>query len=306
MTNLMSVEDQDKINQYKQQYDIAKANNDTQGMEAAHAGAEEIRSRYGFSGGVDGSQIIKQQSTPVLTLGGAQESSTVPPAEDGLGKMVKDAASRTTIAETDPVTAAQIDQLKSQVEQQKLATQNANKDLYRQYRIGQEKLEDQLVGIGLSTTGIGEKVQAQLAADWISGVNANQIRGQAAEDDLAYRIQLAELQARQEAEARRRLEAEQRAATLAQYGDFSGYYDLGYTAEQVAQMEQAYAQANAPAVEEAQIYQGLSDYALTLLNLYQANPAYDIQAGLQDALAAGLITQMDYIAALQTAAGMAV
>ena len=71
-------------------------------------------------------------------------------------------------------------------------------------------------------------------------------------------------------------------------------------------MERAYAEANAPAAPSAEPYQGLSDYAMTLLNLYQANPAYNIQGGLQDALDAGLITQLDYIAALQTAAGMAV
>ena len=313
MTRQLSAADQERVNQYKQQYDTAKANNDPQGMAAAHASAEAIRSNYGYSGGVDGSQYITLQSGPSLKLDGDGASNPAPSNEDGLSKMVEDARIQTDMMQStgrsndiDPATQAQIDQLKTQVEQERLATQNANKELYRQYRVEQEKLDDQLVGMGLGTTGISGKMQAQLAADWISGVNANQIKGQSAEDDLEYQMQIAELQARQQAEERRLAEAQQKAATLAQYGDFSGYYDLGYTAEQVAQMEQAYAQANAPATPSSEPYQGLSDYAMTLLNLYQANPAYNIQGGLQDALDAGLITQMDYIAAIQTAAGMAV
>lgn len=313
MTRQLSAADQERVNQYKQQYDTAKANNDPQGMAAAHASAEAIRSNYGYSGGVDGSQYIALQSGPSLKLDGDGAGNAAASNEDGLSKMVEDARIQTDMMQStgrsndiDPATQAQIDRLKTQVEQERLATQNANKELYRQYRIEQEKLDDQLVGMGLGTTGIGGKMQAQLAADWISGANANQIKGQSAEDDLEYQMQIAELQARQQAEERRLAEAQQKAATLAQYGDFSGYYSLGYTADQVAQMERAYAEANAPAAPSAEPYQGLSDYAMTLLNLYQANPAYNIQGGLQDALDAGLITQLDFIAALQTAAGMAV
>ena len=47
---------QDQIQQYKQQYDAAKAAGDKAGMDAAHAAAEQVRAQYGYSGGADGSQ----------------------------------------------------------------------------------------------------------------------------------------------------------------------------------------------------------------------------------------------------------
>ena len=98
----------------------------------------------------------------------------------------------------------------------------------------------------------------------------------------------------------RRKEQLQKAETLAQYGDFSGYADLGYTAEQIQSMKDAWNKANTP----DNSYGGLSPYAQTLLSVYQANPAYDITSELQAALEAGLITQQDQLAALQAAAGM--
>ena len=202
----------------------------------------------------------------------------------------------------DPATQAKIDQLQMQLERQQSAAEAANRDLYRQYRLGQERLEDQLVGAGLNTSGVSEKVQAQLTADYLSGMNQNRQQTRTAEEDAAYQIEMARLMALQEREAQRKAEAQQKAATLAQYGDFSGYGELGYTPQQIAGMKQAYDAENAPDTG----YKGLSDYAQTLLGLYQANPGYDIKRGLQQALDSGLISQQDYIAALQTAAGMAV
>ena len=202
----------------------------------------------------------------------------------------------------DPATQAKIDQLQLQLQRQQSAAEAANRDLYRQYRLGQERLEDQLVGAGLNTSGVSEKVQAQLTADYLSGMNQNRQQTRTAEEDAAYQIEMARLMALQEREAQRKAEAQQKAATLAQYGDFSGYGELGYTPQQIAGMKQAYDAENAPDTG----YKGLSDYAQTLLGLYQANPGYDIKRGLQQALDGGLISQQDYIAALQTAAGMAV
>ena len=219
-----------------------------------------------------------------------------------LNRKQKAEAEAEAASRLDPVTQAQIDQLQLQLERQQSAAEAANRDLYRQYRLGQERLEDQLVGAGLNTSGVSEKVQAQLTADYLSGMNQNRQQTRTAEEDAAYQIEMAQLMALQEAEAQRKAEAQQKAATLAQYGDFSGYAELGYTPAQIAGMQQAYAAENAPDTA----YKGLSDYAQTLLGLYQANPGYDIKRGLQQALDGGLISQQDYIAALQTAAGMAV
>ena len=219
-----------------------------------------------------------------------------------LNRKQKAEAEAEAASRLDPVTQAQIDQLQLQLERQQSAAEAANRDLYRQYRLGQERLEDQLVGAGLNTSGVSEKVQAQLTADYLSGMNQNRQQTRTAEEDAAYQIEMAQLMALQEAEAQRKAEAQQKAATLAQYGDFSGYAELGYTPAQIAGMQQVYAAENAPDTA----YKGLSDYAQTLLGLYQAHPGYDIKRGLQQALDGGLISQQDYIAALQTAAGMAV
>lgn len=220
----------------------------------------------------------------------------------GLDLNRKRKAEQEAANQIDPATQRQIDQLQLQLEREQSAIESANRELYRQYRQGQEQLKEQLVGAGLNTSGVSEKAQAQLTAEYLSGMNTNQQQGRMAEEDVAYQIQSARLQAQQEAQRQAQAEAQQRAATLAQYGDFSGYRELGYTADQIAGMEAAYAQQNA--VDNR--YKGLSDYALTLLDLYRANPGYDIRSGLQQALDNGLISQQDYLAALQTAAGMTV
>lgn len=52
----MSQSDLAAINSLKQAYEAAKVRGDTAGMEAAHAQAEAIRAKYGYSGGIDGSE----------------------------------------------------------------------------------------------------------------------------------------------------------------------------------------------------------------------------------------------------------
>lgn len=47
---------QTQINNYKQQYNDAMARGDEEGMRLAHADAEAIRKKYGYSGGDDGSE----------------------------------------------------------------------------------------------------------------------------------------------------------------------------------------------------------------------------------------------------------
>lgn len=204
--------------------------------------------------------------------------------------------------EIDALTQAQIDQTKLALQRQQSATESANRELYREYRKGQEQLEDQLVGAGVNASGVSEKLQAQLTAEWLEAMNRNLQQARTAEEDAAYQIQLAKLQALKEREAEAKAAAQQKAQVLAQYGDFSGYAEMGYTPAQIAQMEAVYASQNAANTT----YQGLSNYAQTLLSLYHANPGYDIKRGLQQALDGGLISQQDYIAGLQTAAGMAV
>ncbi len=51
---ILSPENYAKVQEYKAQYDAAKAAGDTAGMEAAHQSAEQIRNAAGYSGGVNG------------------------------------------------------------------------------------------------------------------------------------------------------------------------------------------------------------------------------------------------------------
>ena len=53
--NGMSPEDMAALEAYGKAWNDAKAKNDQKGMDAAHAGAEAIRAKYGYSGGADGS-----------------------------------------------------------------------------------------------------------------------------------------------------------------------------------------------------------------------------------------------------------
>lgn len=102
------------------------------------------------------------------------------------------------------------------------------------------------------------------------------------------------------ADAMKEQQARQKAETLAQYGDFSGYSELGYSPAQVGGMKAAYDRENPK--EEA--FEGLGKYAQSLLDLYGGNANFDIAAGLQEALQNGLISQQDYRAAMIASRGV--
>lgn len=102
------------------------------------------------------------------------------------------------------------------------------------------------------------------------------------------------------ADAMKEQQARQKAETLAQYGDFSGYSELGYSPAQVGGMKAAYDRENPK--EEA--FEGLGKYAQSLLDLYGGNAGFDIAAGLQEALQNGLISQQDYRAAMIASRGV--
>lgn len=59
----LSQSDNDAIKSAQKAYNEAKAKGDTVGMEKAHAAAEAIRNKNGYSGGVDGSQVIQNSNT---------------------------------------------------------------------------------------------------------------------------------------------------------------------------------------------------------------------------------------------------
>lgn len=102
------------------------------------------------------------------------------------------------------------------------------------------------------------------------------------------------------ADAMKEQQARAKAETLARYGDFSGYSELGYDAGQVGNMQAAFQREQ----QAADTFEGLSGYARTLLDLYGENAAFDIGTNLQEALDNGLITKRDYTAALIASRGI--
>lgn len=70
----VSADDQKKIDAFGEQWQAAQAAGDKAGMDAAHKGAEEIRARYGYSGGGDGSGRYDLEKT-IPSAGGSSSTS---------------------------------------------------------------------------------------------------------------------------------------------------------------------------------------------------------------------------------------
>ncbi|GHV18404.1 hypothetical protein FACS18949_14280 [Clostridia bacterium] len=62
--------DYNAVKDFGKQWSAANAAGDKAGMEAAHQGAEAIRSKYAYSGGTDGSQLLASATPPKTTSGG--------------------------------------------------------------------------------------------------------------------------------------------------------------------------------------------------------------------------------------------
>ena len=69
----VSADDQKKIDAFGEQWQAAQAAGDKAGMDAAHKGAEEIRARYGYSGGGDGSGRYDLEKT-IPSAGGSSST----------------------------------------------------------------------------------------------------------------------------------------------------------------------------------------------------------------------------------------
>lgn len=96
--------DRDKIADAQKKYNEAKAKGDTQGMADAHAEAESVRNKYGYSGGSDGSEYIATSKNNTKTLNDnikatgkaadtvADSADVVSDAGDKAASTIKDAA----------------------------------------------------------------------------------------------------------------------------------------------------------------------------------------------------------------------
>ena len=138
---------------------------------------------------------------------------------------------------------------------------NLNKQLYRDYMESLRTLPQEMAARGYSG-GMSESARLGLDTAYGERLNENEaarlaaiakLREQGA--DAEYQANAARDQANAQAQqnlyanlanllAQQQQEKAQRAENMAQYGDFSGYLDLGYTEDEIAKMKKAWIAAN--------------------------------------------------------------
>lgn len=151
-------------------------------------------------------------------------------------------------------TQQQIDALKS-------GYQGTNRQLYRDYMEHRRTLPQEMAARGYSG-GMSESSMLRLRNSYEEGLNENERAriGQEAGANAALAQQLYEAQARKSAadqqanqqrlgyltalQEQQYQDLQQRAATLASAGDFSGYQDLGYSSEEISYLEDIWARQN--------------------------------------------------------------
>lgn len=139
--------------------------------------------------------------------------------------------------------------------------QGTNRQLYRDYMQHQRTLPQEMAARGYSG-GLSESAQLRLRNSYEEGLNENE-RARLAQENSAnaklaqqlYEAQATATAANQQANKQRLgyltqlqeqmyQDQQQRAATLASAGDFSGYRDLGYSDDQVSYLESIWARQN--------------------------------------------------------------
>lgn len=196
---VMSDIDNQRITQYQNAYNAAKASGDKAGMEAAHKGAEAIRASYGYSGGADGSQQValsnsavpaaqslaqsvaptqyKYADVPATNLYGdylKQVQNQAQQAQQKYAQMAQAAGTayanilNGTIAANNAAAAQQIARYNTQKQQAQQAYDANARQAYVAYMQGQQRLPQMLAASGL-TGGATETANLNL----INGYNTN-------------------------------------------------------------------------------------------------------------------------------------
>ena len=200
---------------------------------------------------------------------------------------------------SDANTAAAVAALEAQVEKTRASYANMNRGVGASAKEGAGQIESRLQSAGLDRP-MTETAGMMLKSAAGNAIASNQEAQRLGEIGAVNNIRYLAGAGQKQADELQKQKAEQKAATLAQYGDFSGYGELGYSPAQVQGMKAAYdAENNKP-----EDYAGLGNYAQTLLDLYAGNANFNIEEGLQQALQNGLITDRDYQAALIASRGV--
>ena len=200
---------------------------------------------------------------------------------------------------SDANTAAAVAALEAQVNKTRASYANMNRDANAAAKEGAGMIEGRMQRAGLERP-VTDTAGLMLKSAAGNAIASNREQQRLGEIQSANNIRFVAGAGQENADKLRKQQAQQKAETLAQYGDFSGYGELGYAPEQVQGMKAAYdAEKNKP-----EDYKGLGSYAETLLDLYATNAGFDVESGLRQALENGLITERDYQAALIAANGI--
>jgi len=284
-SSLLSAADQATVSGLQKTYTSLMATGNTEAANAAHASAEAIRAKYGFSGGTDGSQYLETSGSTTnsgLPSATSQQSyiNDLYSAQDAANLQALKTAYDANMISTD-ATAAKIPQQYQDARNSTASSAAVNKAAFNEYAAanGLNSGAGGQAALAQSNTlqnNLSSLDQAQATA--LADVETQRLTIQTQyQNDIAQAIadgNLAEAEALY-AEATRvddsivstavnqasvdyqnatlsannssnDLSALQtKAETLAAYGDFSGYAALGYSASQIANMTATYKAAQA-------------------------------------------------------------
>lgn len=275
---ILNEADRAKVKALGEQWQAAKAAGDTAGMDAAHQGAENIRSQYGYSGGAAGNEYHQTGENTRLYAGASQSDyiNGVYDAQLEAQKQALESAYNQKEAEYSAAEAkipaqydAQRNALSAQNEIEKAnfneqaAASGLNAGAGSQARLSQSNAYQQgMTALGKAQADAASNLQLERTKAKTAYQDAIQ---QAIKDNDAQRAQALYQEAQRiddnlvsNALNQANLDATrsntnyakmmETAQTLAQYGDFSGYLSLGYSQDQVDAMRKVWEAQNAELV----------------------------------------------------------
>ena len=275
---ILNEADRAKVKALGEQWQAAKAAGDTAGMDAAHQGAENIRSQYGYSGGAAGNEYHQTGENTRLYAGASQSDyiNGVYDAQLEAQKQALESAYNQKEAEYSAAEAkipaqydAQRNALSAQNEIEKAnfneqaAASGLNVGAGSQARLSQSNAYQQgMTALGKAQADAASNLQLERTKAKTAYQDAIQ---QAIKDNDARRAQALYEEAQRiddnlvsNALNQANLDATrsstnyakmmETAQTLAKYGDFSGYLPLGYSQDQVDAMRKVWEAQNAELV----------------------------------------------------------
>lgn len=271
---IMNNADKQKIAALSEQWQAAQKAGNQGGMNEAHEQAELIRKKYGYSGGADGSGYKMVGNNTVLP--------TASDLSDNINK-IYDAQQKAKTDALKAAYDQNMADYDAQAEKIPQTYNEARRQVSTQADIARANLNEQMAGSGInagagSQLALSQQNSRNAAMGKVSTAEADalsDLEAQRQKVKTAYQNAVAQAISENDAarakalyeEAQRvdtnlvstgvkqisvdntlaeneRSRLEQQAATLAKYGDFSGYAALGYTQDQIDAMQKVWGAQN--------------------------------------------------------------